>query len=120
LIWIKLAEYFCLPNPAMQSPSAQVPAGLTLLIELAQGKISSDVAAAARALGFFPAAFERLAQRAYPLSPADAASHLLLRDIGRVLAARTGAAGLEAALAELAAASSDPKPEAFFGFLSGA
>jgi hypothetical protein len=67
-----------------------------------------------------PSAFDKLALRAYPLSAYDSAAHHLVRDIGRFLVARTTAGGLEAALAHLAAAASDPKPDALLKFLVGA
>jgi hypothetical protein len=102
----------------MQSASANAPAGRTLLIELAEGKSCTDFGAVARELGMFPSAFDQLAQRAYPLSPAETATQRLLRDIGRVLFAKTQASGVEAALAELVAAASDPRPETLLGLLA--
>jgi hypothetical protein len=101
----------------MQAPGADPPAGRALLVQLAEGKSSADFAAVARALGMFPSAFDKLALRAYPLSPNDSAAQHLVRDIGRILVARTRTGGLEAALAHLAAAASDPRPEVLLNFL---
>jgi hypothetical protein len=102
----------------MQSATGNAPVGRTLLIELAEGKSCTDFPAVARALGMFPSAFDRLAQRAYPLSPAETAAQRLLRDLGRVLVAKARASGVEAALAELVAAASDPRPETLLGLLA--
>ena len=104
----------------MQSASANAPVGRSLLVELAEGKPCTDFAAVARALGMFPSAFDRLAQRAYPLSPAETATQRLLRDLGRVLVAKARADGVEAALAELVTAASDPRPETLLGLLAQA
>jgi hypothetical protein len=65
----------------------------------------------------YPSAFDNLALRAYPLSANDSAAQHLVRDIGRVLVTRARTGGLEAALAHLAAAASDPRPEALINFL---
>jgi hypothetical protein len=101
----------------MQAPGDSAPTGRALLALLAEGKSSADTAAVARALGMFPSAFDKLALRAYPLSPHDSAAHHLVRDISRILVARTTSGGLATALADLAAAASDPKPDALLSFL---
>jgi hypothetical protein len=102
----------------MESQGAGALAGRALLIQLAQGKTSADVAAVAQALGMPLVVFDGLAQRAYPLSPDDSAAQHLVRGLSRVLAARTQAAGLDAALAQLAAAVSNPGAGAFLEFLA--
>jgi hypothetical protein len=102
----------------MDPQGEAVPAGRALLIELAQGRPLADVAAVAQALGMPLAVFDRLAQRAYPLSPEDSAARHLVRGLSRVLAARTQAAGLDAALAQLEAAVSKPGSGAFLEFLA--
>ncbi|MGZ5787379.1 MAG: hypothetical protein ACXWJM_15820 [Ramlibacter sp.] len=102
----------------MHTPSADAPSGRTLLIQLAEGKTSADFVGVAHALGMTLAAFDSLAQRAYPLSPGETAAQYLLRNIGRSLAARTRVAGLEVALTGLMAAASDPRSGALLDFLA--
>jgi len=102
----------------MHTAGGAAPTGRTLLIELAEGKASADFVGVAHALGLTLAAFDGLAQRAYPLSPGETAAQHLLRNIGRSLAAKTRAAGLEAALAGLMAAAADPRSGALLDFLA--
>jgi len=102
----------------MDSQGSGVLAGRDLLIQLAQGKPLADIGAVAEALGMPPAAFDALAQRAYPLSPGDSAARHLVRALSRVLVARTQAAGLDAALSQLATAVSKPGAGDFLEFLA--
>jgi len=102
----------------MHTPRADALGGRTLLIQMAEGKMSADFAGVAHELGMTLAAFDSLAQRAYPLSPGEAAAQHLLRNIARSLAARTRGAGLEAALAGLMAAAADPRSGALLDFLA--
>jgi hypothetical protein len=102
----------------MQMPRTGTADGRALLILLAESKPCTDWIGVAKALGMPPVVFDKLAQRAYPLSPGDSAAEHLLRDIGNILAARTRMVGLEAALAGLAEAASGTGPTALLDYLA--
>lgn len=87
------------------------PATRAAIAQLAAGGEPADISQLAQSLGIGLAALEGLAQRAYPLSGRDVAAQHLLRDLGRMLRAKTRSVGFKAALAELSAATSDPNPQ---------
>lgn len=106
-------------NGQMDTLTAAAAAARATLAQLAEGQLPVEIARVAEALGVRPEALQSAADRAYPLSQGDSAVQYLLRDFSTSLRSEANRMGLDAALAELAVAVSDPNPERLSKFLAG-